>query len=771
MIFLNSKRKVLCIELIFLLIMNIAILFNIFILRQVFGFIFLTLFPGWIILNILQLKSLTIEKQFFLSVGLSISFVILIGLLLNSICPLFGHNAPLSLNTVLLSMNVILLILIIIKYRLFESNSKIIPIITLSRYDKIFLIIPIIFYILAIWGIQYMNVEKDNFILIILYLLIPIYLFVFFLFNKQVSEKLYPVIIYLISLALILLFSLRGSHIIGSDTHEEFYLFSNTLHNLRWIIENEVISSSLVISILPTIYQVFSKIQPEILFRLIYPILYSISPIGVYIIGKKFLTNQYAFLAACFFMFNVVFLKAAYFARTVCAIFFFIMLLIILLDVDINLSKKSPLIIICIFLIILSHYSSAYIFGVILLILFISNKIIFKRFPDNYYTISSFFLLSFILLIIFWNGFVVSSNMQATLIFSKKASTSILVPPVSIQPTPIQPTPIQPTPIQPTPIQPIPTPPPLGPLEPMQTSNLPALLGVDIVTKGLPQQLEFIFTWINLCLIGLGVLIIFFYYLVRYYRIDIYNNPVLKDFNLNLLNEIKFWDIDKSFFFFLISIGCCIILLANIYIPYIAIGYGIERSFAFVSPILSIFFIIGGIFLGTICNYCYLKIRRNTHKEIINQNNLKFFILIIIIIYYFSITGITYQLSGVPRSIIINDHGESFDKLYVFDQDVAAAKWLSTTGKIKEVPIYSDTTGVAILLSQGMIRQGIYPYWIFERTYDSSYKMEGYFFLRTTNINERKLSITMGWVDINKYSNDFYNKMLIYNAGKSRILK
>ena len=67
-----------------LFITDMAILLDIPFVRQIFGFVFLMFFPGLLILQILKLDKIDSLEKFILSWGLSISFLMFFGLLVNN---------------------------------------------------------------------------------------------------------------------------------------------------------------------------------------------------------------------------------------------------------------------------------------------------------------------------------------------------------------------------------------------------------------------------------------------------------------------------------------------------------------------------------------------------------------------------------------------------------------------------------------------------------------------------------------------------------------
>ena len=61
------------------LITDLTILLNIPFLRQIIGFLFLTLLPGVLILQILKLNKIDFLEKFILAWGLSVSFLMFFG--------------------------------------------------------------------------------------------------------------------------------------------------------------------------------------------------------------------------------------------------------------------------------------------------------------------------------------------------------------------------------------------------------------------------------------------------------------------------------------------------------------------------------------------------------------------------------------------------------------------------------------------------------------------------------------------------------------------
>ena len=100
-----------------LLTVNLAVILDIPYIRQIIGFLFLTLLPGLLILQILKLNKLGLTEKFILSVGLSISFLMFFGLFINMLYPFFGIFKPLSILPLMTTINIAMVILCVLSYK------------------------------------------------------------------------------------------------------------------------------------------------------------------------------------------------------------------------------------------------------------------------------------------------------------------------------------------------------------------------------------------------------------------------------------------------------------------------------------------------------------------------------------------------------------------------------------------------------------------------------------------------------------------------------
>ena len=735
-----------------LIIIDLAILLNILFLRQILGFLFLTILPGLLILQILKLNKIGSTEKLVLSVGLSVSFLMFFGLLLNNSLLSLGYETPLSTIPLLISFNLAFIVLAAIGYKVNkEAFSFSMPDFNLNPAEKAFLSVPILFPALSIFGMHVMNTADNNIILMFLLFLIPTYVIFVCFFNHKFPKRLYPVVIFLISISLLLLLSLRSNHLIGIDVHTEYYYFQTTLSNLHWsVFGYSRFDACLVISLLPTIYQSILNIPTEFLYKILPSLIYSVSPLVIYVISKKYVEESYAFLASCFFMFQTIFLWTEYNARANIAMLFFAFAMMTLFSDRIDPLKKKILFIVFMASCMVSHYSTTYIFFFVMFVTvtFIGIEILSKKYTSKK-IISLTLVILFFSMIFFWYSQVTEAAFNDGVGFIKNTIKNLHE---------------------------------FFVLESRGAGE--ALLGKDIMEKGIPHKIEFVFTWLTFAFIGIGIIT-----LIRRYKEMSFSE--LKFKKPDFLKE-KF-EVE----YIMIALACAGLLVVVIALPFVAKGYGLGRMYPLAITILSVFFVIGGMILWKYLNRAFavlqgkaltnlsfkkkalLKkqkggrnalqnpIRKSVDGKDASQVRAYLVILLVLIPYFLSVSGVTYQMFGYPRQITLNSEGRQYDTLYVHDQESYSARWLRDKGELENTMIYTDTAGGSRLKSQGGI-QGYDSRSLFEK----DKKIDGYIYLRYSNIMNGELIGRHNKVyNMTDYQDFFLKENRIYNNGGSEVYR
>ena len=740
-----SPIKWLGLVIIMIALANITVLLDIPVARLIFGFIFLAFIPGFLFLNILKLNKLGLVEKIVLSVGLSVAFSSLFGLALNGLLLAIGYTKPLSIISLLISFSTANIVLAIIAYMRNRDLTITFSSLKLTVREKAFLIVPAIFPLLSMAGMRIMNISDNNALLMVLLFLIPAYVIILSFSNRRVSEKVYPAAIFLISISLLLMYSLRSNHIIGSDVHREYFIFLTTIDNLKWSqLGFGLLDTCISNSLLPAIYQTFLNIDPEYLYKLFYSVMVSILPLVVYLLSKKYIGSFYAFLASVFLMSQISFLSTPSMTRTSIAILFFGLAVLVMFQDGISEFSKRTLFIVFTAAVVLSHYGTTFVTFFVLLLTWIGTGILLQiasrkkesailstgnyaskkkpltsssqgessrvsnpmlhnaKIPGPFQTqpgkvVTFTLLLLFLVMLFFWHSQMTTTSFYAGVRFIYGSLTNwtwFLGEDIGGQP-------------------------------------VQAAFGQIYAYTGVPHWIEFVFSWLTVIFLSTGLLTV----ILRFKTMI--STPFTKPEKQPFLQ--KRFEAE----YLMLSIGCFILVVTTVIIPYVSAWYGTARAyFQMVIP-LSIFFVIGGIEIAK-----YLKVRPY------------WLILVVLIPYFLCTTGVVTQVFGFPRAITLNSEGPLY-YMYVSDEESHAAKWLQEYSE-KETTIYSKGFSSEVLLSQGKLTRRYMPGARVSELVEDK-EIDGYIYLRPSDIANNEL--------VTKYPNVFAEKSMIYANGKSQVYR
>jgi len=722
--------------LVMIAITNIAVFWDVPVLRQVSGFAFLSFIPGFLFLSILKLNKLNLLERIVLSVGLSISFSMLFGIALNGSLLALGYTTPLSTASLLISFSIATGVMAVIAYVRNGGITFSFPKLRLTTREKALLIVPALFPLLSIFGMRMMNLNDNNAMLMLLLFLIPAYVIYIAFHRRQMSEKVYPLAIFLIGISLLLMYSLRSNHIIGSDVQVEYYTFMATVDNLKWSqLGFDLFDGCLITSLLPAIYQNFLNIGPEHLYKILYSLLFSVSPLVVYLIARKYIGSFYAFLASFLFMSQQIFLWTPGYARTNMAILFFALAIMTMFNDNISRFSKPLLFIIFTASIIVSHYGVAYATFFALILTWIGMRILPRIIPRMKYSatqsagnqattgqgrpsprsdspastddaqepprtwaskgVTITMITLFFAILFLWYSQMIGSTFSYGVRFVYNAFARwewFLAGDVGGQP-------------------------------------VQAALGRTLAI--LPQRIEFVFSWLTIVLMSLGLLTT-----IRRFRTMVPSSFAEQGKPGFLVNRFDYG-------YLALAISCYILLVASVVMPFVSEYYGTVKNYFQMTVPLSVFFVIGGVEIAR-----YFKVRA------------RWVIIAVLIPFFLSTTGAIYQAFGDPKAITLNSRGVLYSDMYLSDAESYSARW--TKEYVEEGTIYVHGLTRSILLSQGKI-----PY---RQTnpelisyHEEGKPITGYIYLRRRDLIDDEFVIT--------YPALFAGKNKIYANGNSEVYR
>ena len=374
-----------------LLLSDLAIFLNIPFLRQFLVFFFLILLPGLLILQIFKLDKLNTIETILYSVGLSIAFLMFIGLFMNTLYPPLGFSKPISTLPLMITISIILLILSVIGYLRNTDFSSSVSI-NIKNIKELFspsVLLLTLLPVMSILGMCMVNFYGNNLVLLILIVLIStvVVLAAF----EIIPVKYYPLAIVTIALALVFYSSLITFYIAGGwyDMATEFYYYNLVRSHAYWdsTLHGNV-NAMLSVTIFPAIFSKVLNVTGEWVFRIIYPLIFAFTPLALYQAYQKQTDAKIAFLSSFFFMaMPTFFILLPIMPRMCIAELFFALLILLMVEKRIDKAKRALLSIIFAVSLAVSHYGISYFYMFYLLVFVFISFVVERTSISNFWEI------------------------------------------------------------------------------------------------------------------------------------------------------------------------------------------------------------------------------------------------------------------------------------------------------------------------------------------------------------------------------------------------
>ncbi len=418
-----SSRKVFIAVALLVIIITLSAFSN-YITLKLISVPLLTLALGFLFLNMFRLWSFgSYTFRFVLMVVLSIVLNILFGIGVSIMGLWVGIDKPLSVSFFPFAYMAILLIMTLITYLVNRGKTYTIEIPAVTRIIWANVFIPILLLCLSIGAMKCIN-TTGNGILIIVYLVSVIGYVLYLIFSrKKIPDGIYPYAILFIGLSFSLLIGLKTDYIIGNDVYMEKFIFDSTFTNGYWAMYvSNILDTCLSVSVLPTIYRIFTGLSGDIIFKTLYPLLCSVMPLIVYLTCKHFTKNSpYSFLGALFFIGQYNFLALSTLPRNSIALIFFIMYILLLVQEELQGRGIKILLLFMTIGCVLTHYSTAYVFFYLLCIVFVI-RLIMRLFGIKIISRYSIFTEAGIIVfmavsILYWYGYATNIALNSGISF------------------------------------------------------------------------------------------------------------------------------------------------------------------------------------------------------------------------------------------------------------------------------------------------------------------------------------------------------------------
>jgi uncharacterized membrane protein len=667
--------------------------------RYIFTFIYITFIPGFYLIRVFKLNNLKNIEVILFSVGLSITSLMFIGLGLNYLGIFFSFQS-ITLNKLLISFIAIVSFLSLIIY--FRENSFSEKVDNLNVSIKNVLIF-FLFLSLSFSGVYYMYYYDFNIILIFLYLLISI-LPLLFIFRSNNMKYFGAILIVSMTVSLLFNRTLLSNYISGWDIQQEYYLSSLVIKNSFW---NSMLSydynGMLSIVMLAPIYSIILKLDLVWVFKIIYPLLFSLVPCCLFLVFKEQFDGKIAFLS-CFFIISLYtfYLEMPQLGRQEIAEIFFVLVIYLITNKSLGKGKRSLLAVIFLTSLSVSHYGLSYFTIYFLVVVLIAGKFFDNNFIKKFVyrmdtsvitkssdkIISVFVVIFFAVVTVTWNLYIASS---ITIIHIASLSTRFVTALLTDF------------------------------FSPSSSQGLSIiLLQQDSFSHLITKYLSFFMIF----LISLGIL----YLLINYHKLEINN-------------EYKALS--------LASFSLCVV---GVVLPYVSSALNTTRLFHITTLVLAPFVVLGGQMI-----FLFLKSIFRMKNDV-RDFNLKFIAIVLCIFMLFN-SGWIYEVTGDhPTSYLLNNN---IDTSIFNDGEITGAKYWNSLRS--DQSIYADQNRW-LLLESINLTSTIPAYYRFNSTDHLSIPRNTFIYLGTYNINtNRFLLLNSPDVDFYSISTVVFNSSKVYS--------
>lgn len=329
-------------------------------------FLCISFLPGTALLRAMRitLKNFPIATVY--SFGLSILALMLSGLAANQIWYMFGVARPLELAGAIsmwdLFSAVLIVFCIVLNRQPLRIKTHALRSVTKSVW--LLLVLSLLLPALAVLGAFRLNNGGDaslaEFTLcyaatLIIYALVR---------RRHVPDGLLAWFIFIVGLTILLMTSMRGWDIVGHDIEREFRVFTLTNMHGHWDIslDRNPYNACLSITVLPQMFSSILGISGQLVFKVILQIIFAVCPALLFLTIRRYASKMGALIGSLLFICYPTFINdSMMLTRQGVAYLFFALALVVVSSTN-QKNKYKVLFSLCSLGVILSHYSTAYMF-------------------------------------------------------------------------------------------------------------------------------------------------------------------------------------------------------------------------------------------------------------------------------------------------------------------------------------------------------------------------------------------------------------------------
>lgn len=309
------------------------------------------------------------------SLALVVLGLMLGGLALNTLLPLLGIARPLDRTPVVATLLMALLALGLWRPRRWRwrdglsGDSRAATAGTVGWRDQFILILGVIVVVGAVAGAVRLNNGLDGSLTTATLIFVASAMVVLFSWRRLLNELTIGIVIFLLSLSLLFMTSMRGWNVTGHDIQREYGILQLAMDNGVWDIDalRDAYNACLSITVLPAIVVRTTGIPDLYVFKVVSQALFALCAVLVYLIARRFASRTVALLGVIYFLpFPVYFSDMPYLNRQQVAFFLVGVILLLVTNGALTMKTRRVGFVILGIGVLLSHYSTIYMLLLIL---------------------------------------------------------------------------------------------------------------------------------------------------------------------------------------------------------------------------------------------------------------------------------------------------------------------------------------------------------------------------------------------------------------------
>jgi uncharacterized membrane protein len=723
-------------------------------------------------------RGIQLHESLLYSLALVVLGLMVGGLFINEALPFLGVARPLDRVPVVASLLIALVSLGLWRpgrWRLrdgLSADNKAGSDAVAGRRDQIILVGCTVLVVGSIAGPIRLNNGLGGGLTAATLVLAAILMVALFAWRRTLAELTIALTIFLLSLAMLFITSMRGWNITGHDIQREYGMFQLAMDHGIWNIGayQDAYNACLSITILPTIVERTTSIPDLYVFKVVFQLLFALCAVLIYLIARRFASKSVALIGVIYFLpFPVYFSEMPYLNRQEVAFFFLGVAVLLMTNRELTIKVRRTGFVLLGVGVLLSHYSTTYVLLCVLTIAWavavtvrIVRNLTRRRLarhgrqrhrrvePDDAPVVNWAVILMLALLTFLWVGPLThtaseldntlgstvrslvgdgdgprSSSTSFSILGGAKESPEVVLKNYrddaikqSEQRREAQENyPLAEIDKYPTPLMPFVDLPLSGAGEAAQQ--------IDIDVPAVKHTVAAVLARITQLFIGLGVV-------------------------LAWMRRARGFKPTSEFVY--IATACLVMVALNILLPVVSTKYDVGRTFIEGLFWLAPFWAVGSIqAFGWLGRLAAIRIA----------------LAIAIVFFLLSANVISQSFGGEPPTIQLNNSGYFYDKYYVQVEDIAAIRWLQhwVEGK-SEATVQAETfTGIYSYSDVRPDPDGIFPALI---------RKDAYVFVTDATTERGAVTVFIdGDLVSYRYPMDFLdnNKSLIYSSDGARIYR